>query len=97
MTDSLNTNTHYTFQSINKWFKANLLSLNYEKTQCVQFRTKNSLQIDSKVIYGNNTISNVSHTKFLSLVIDNTLFWSTHIEGIVNKLGSVCYMFTTHL
>jgi len=34
-----------TFQIRNKWFKASLLSLNYEKTQCVQFRTKNVGQL----------------------------------------------------
>lgn len=38
--DSLNTNMHNTFQITNKRFKANLLSSNYAKTQCVQFRTK---------------------------------------------------------
>jgi hypothetical protein len=84
---SLNTNVHKYFQIINKWFKANLLYLNYAKTQCVQFRTKNAIQTGSKIIFGNNTILNVSHTKFL------VLSSSTHIEGIVNKLSSVCYMF----
>jgi len=93
MTDSLNTNMHNTFQIINELFKANLLSLNYEKTQCVQFRTKNSTQIDSKVIYINNAISNVSHTKYLGLVVDNTLSWNSHIEGIVNKLSCLLYVY----
>ena len=91
--DSLNTNKHNTFPIINKWFKANLPSSNYAKTHCVQFRTKNAMQIDSKIAYGNNIIWNVSHTKLLVLAIDSTLSSSTHIEGTVNKLSSVCCMF----
>ena len=51
------------------------------------------MQIDCKIIYGNNINSNVSHTKFLVLAIDSTLSSSTHIEGTVNKLSSVLYMF----
>jgi len=66
--------------------------LNYEKTQHPQFRTKNSMQIDSKIININNAISNVSHTKYLGLVVDNTLSWSSHIEGIVNKLSCLLYV-----
>jgi hypothetical protein len=50
------------------------------------------MPIDSKIIYGNNIISNVSHTKFIGLVIDNILAWSNHIEEIVSKLWSVCCM-----
>ena len=39
--DSLNKNINSTFQIVYKWYKANLLSLNYVKTQCTEFRTKN--------------------------------------------------------
>jgi hypothetical protein len=44
-TASLNTHMLNTFQIRNKWFKDSLISLNYEKTQCVQFRTKNVGQL----------------------------------------------------
>jgi len=75
---------HNTIQITNKWFKTKWLSLNYKKTR-VQFRTKNTTPIDSKIICGNNIISNVSHTDFLGLVIDNILALSNHIEEIVSK------------
>ena len=66
--------------------------LNYEKTRCAQLRTKNVMQIDIKIIYVSNIISNVSHFKFLGLIIDNALSCCTHIEGTVNKLNTFCYM-----
>jgi hypothetical protein len=88
----LNMNKNTMFQIVNKWFTSNLLSLNYEKTQCIQFRTKNSVHNDNKIMYHNNTISNISNIKFLGLILESTLSWSKHIEGLINKLSSVCYM-----
>ena len=43
------------------------------------------MPIYSKIIYGNNAISNVSHTNFLRLVIDDILAWSSRIEETVSK------------
>ena len=42
------------------------------------------MPVDSKIMYGNNIISNVSHTNCLGLVIDN-IAWSNHIAEIVSK------------
>jgi hypothetical protein len=44
------------------------------KTQSVQFRKKNVMQIDRKIIYiyYDNLNSYVSHTKFLDLHTENT-------------------------
>jgi hypothetical protein len=86
---NMNRNMNNTFQIVNKWFKSNLLSLNYEKTQCTQFRTnffkllirtKNSMQNDNRITYGNNIISDVPHIKFLGLILDSTWSWSKRIE-----------------
>jgi hypothetical protein len=43
-----------TFKNINEWFKANLLSLNFDKTNFIQFITKNSSRIDVNVGCDNN-------------------------------------------
>ena len=88
--DELNMNR--TFQIVNKWFQSNLLSLNYGKILCIQPRTKNSIQNENTITYGNNIISNVYHTKFLGLTLDSTLSWRKNIEGLINKLSSVCCM-----
>jgi hypothetical protein len=34
----------------------------------------------------------VSHLKFLGLIIDDRLSWNLHIDNIVKRLTSVCYM-----
>ena len=47
----------------NKWFKVNLLSLNFDKTWYIEFITGNSSFIDMTIGYDNNLITNVSNTK----------------------------------
>jgi hypothetical protein len=40
----------------------------------------------------NNRISNNSYTKFLGLIVDNALSWKLHIEQLINKLSTACYV-----
>jgi hypothetical protein len=39
----------------------------------MQFKTKNATSTDSKITYHNNVITEVPHTKFLGLEMENTL------------------------
>ena len=40
----------------------------------------------------NNRISNSIYTKFLGLVVDNTLSWKPHIDHLINTLSTACYV-----
>jgi hypothetical protein len=62
--------------------------LNFDKTHYVEFRTKNYYQVETIVRYEQKNISSSTETKFLGLIIDETLSWNQHIEQIANKL---CY------
>jgi hypothetical protein len=46
-----------TFTCINKWFEINLLSINVNKTHCIQFKTKNEPTIDINIVYNNQPIT----------------------------------------
>jgi hypothetical protein len=59
-------------EDINKWFTTNLLSLNAEKTQYMQFVTKTSSLIDLHVEYKNKEMASTSDTKCLALTLDKT-------------------------
>ena len=50
-----------------------------EKTHYIHFKTKNSQPIDISMYLDKNRISNNSYTKFLGLIVDNTLSWKPHI------------------
>jgi hypothetical protein len=79
------------FQSINRWFTSNLLSLNVEKTHFMQFVTKTSSLLDLNIMHGDKKIVNTHNTKFIGLMLDNTFSWKVHIDSIVPKLSSACY------
>jgi len=36
--------------------------------------------------------SNNPYTEFLSLIVDNTLSWKPHIDHLINKLSTACYV-----
>jgi hypothetical protein len=72
--------TNNILQDINKWFTTNLLPLNAEKTQYMQFATKTSSLIDLHVMYTNKELANNFNTKFLRLTLDNTFSWKNHID-----------------
>jgi len=57
----------------------------------VEFRTKNYYQVKTKVKYEHKNISNSTETKFLGLIINETLSWNQHIDEIATKLCSACY------
>jgi hypothetical protein len=62
---------------MSKWFSANKLSLNLEKTNIIKCITKNSLQYLLNIGYSDKYIEEGLNTKFLGLQIDNHLKWKT--------------------
>jgi hypothetical protein len=55
---------------INEFFRSILLSLNFNKTYFLQFRTKNSKKFDLKITLLNKHFTGTTNTKFLGLTID---------------------------
>jgi len=80
-----------TIDNINNWFRCNLLSLNFDKTYFLQFRPKNSYEIDIKISCHNKLIKKTKNTKFLALDIDSCLSWKNHNDQIMFKLSRTCY------
>ena len=79
------------FANVNEWYRKNLLFLNFNKTTCLQFQTKNSQKLDLNITLQNNQITNSRNTKFLGLTIEEMLSWKCHINHILSRLSSVCY------
>jgi hypothetical protein len=81
---------------MSKWFTANKLALNLDKTNTIKFTTNNALQCLLSTGYDNYLEESV-HTKFLGLLIDNHLNWKSHIDQLVSKLITACYAIRTLL
>jgi len=71
---------------LSKWFTANRLSLNIDKTCYSVFGIlKNDLQNLQLKING-KPISNVDDCKYLGILIDSKLTWQDHIDGVYKKI-----------
>jgi hypothetical protein len=60
-------------EKISKWFQTNLLIMNFNKTNYIQFMTKSKPTVDIHISYKANFINNTNSTKFLGLTLDSTL------------------------
>ena len=65
-------------KELNNWFDTNLLKLNFHKTHFMEFKTKKQLNHNAHDLHPTNYITNTSVTKFLGLLIDETLTWNEH-------------------
>jgi hypothetical protein len=63
----------FSFEQLNAWFNTNLLSLNYNKTQYVQFRVTISLPTQVVISYKNKCIVSDTNTRFLGITMDSSL------------------------
>jgi len=75
-----------------KWFKSNIMLLNYDKTTFMQFssninyRSKvNTQSTDCKINYTNSF-------KFLGIKMESSLTWKKHIDYVNSKLNSLGYI-----
>ena len=67
------------------WFRANKLTLNLNKTECLVFHPSGkSSKIDLKL--GNETIHSTESTKFLGMWLENQLSWKKHITHVILKI-----------
>jgi len=89
--ERLQTALNKTLSDINLWFKANFLTLNFNKTYYLQFQTKNYIDSTLDIKYLNKNIANHPYTNFLGFMVDDNLTWNCHINQLISKLNSVCY------
>jgi len=80
--DHVQSDLNIAFGQLSKWVKANLFSLNFDKTYIIQFTNKSTCTSDIPITYEDKQIRTAIETKFLGLFINNNLSWKTHIENI---------------
>jgi len=74
-----------------KWFGANKLVLNLDKTNIMKFITRNSAYSTLNIGYKQKNIEGTVNIKFIGLKIDNHINWKNHIEEMIPKLSAACY------
>jgi hypothetical protein len=88
----LNYNMQSIFETLNKWFKANQLTLNFDKTHYIHFVIKKDKFAKLMIGYNNKFVACTSTTKFLGMSLNETLSWDNHTEALAKKLGMACYI-----
>ena len=77
-------------EAVNQYMRCNLLHVNIKKCCYIHFkpRGRNPSKIDESLslVLGNNTIKQVTETKFLGVNIDEKLSWQPHIKYLNSKL-----------
>jgi hypothetical protein len=77
---------------LSDWFSKNLLSLNIVKTCCINFSANNKMAITRDVGNLLPQISSSYDLKFLGIIITRTMNWERHIDELLIRLSSACYM-----
>ena len=87
--ENVNTVLNNELEKINKWMSQNHLKLNISKTKFMIFapRSKTNSPIKITLKIGTKEIEQVSHYKYLGLIIDDKLNWKQHITFLATKLS----------
>ena len=81
-----------TYNNVKTCFMINSLSINIQKTQYILFKAKNKPTFDVNTVSDNKLITPVSDTKLLDIYLQDSLNWNNHIQHIIPKLSSACYI-----
>jgi hypothetical protein len=74
------------------WFSANGLILNMERTNKMKFTSSYHQNEAFQFIYQNKRITGTNNTKFLGQELDKNRNQKNHVQKIIPKLSSVCYL-----
>lgn len=92
--DTLINTTNNQLKGIDNWFSANLLKLNYEKTQMIIWSPHhqldvNKLYIKDKIKISEVILNFVPNLTYLGIKIDEALNWQAHITYIIKKIAFI--------
>jgi len=86
--DPLVKSVNLELEKITDWFKANKLSLNIKKTHFILYRTKNKKIVSNiSIKIDNIAINQETSTKFLGVIINQSLSWNDHISIVKQKVS----------
>jgi hypothetical protein len=64
----------------------------FQQNSLRTIHTKNKPKFYIKITYNNKQISTISSNKFLGIYTNYTINWKNHIEYILPKLSTTCYV-----
>ena len=76
------------YGKLSDWFAHNRLTLNYGKTEFINFSKPANVSSNDRIILkiDGNLIKEVTQSKFLGVFIDKDISWRVHIGKVATKL-----------
>ena len=90
--DELNHISNSVLLHISKWFQVNQFVLNANKTHAVQFTPHKVRYYPLNLTYADKILVETNTVKFLVLRLDSHLSWKTHINSLLCKLSTACFI-----
>lgn len=87
--DALHVKVTSELNNVKCWIRANRLRLNISKTNYILFQNRSRNYSIPPVLVDGTIIEQVSHTKFLGVIIDENLNWKYHIDQTCLKLSKI--------
>lgn len=79
-------------QLFDNWCYKNRLIINYDKTVCINFKTKQkNINFNFNLSFNNYPLTLQTETKFLGILLDENISWSKHIDQLCSKLVQSCF------
>jgi hypothetical protein len=75
-----------------KQFWANYLRLNVTKTNIITFTHTKLENYPLTLVFSGQTLTELDNLKFLGLYIDSHLTWKSHIDFLLCKLSTACFV-----
>ena len=75
--------------NLSNWFAANKLSINISKTCSVLFRSRHKFHAENEllIIHESQEVQQVSHFKYLGVILDQHLDFKSHVDYIRGKVS----------
>ena len=81
-------------RDIDKWFSANLLTLNTEKSFFCIFRKRNkAMNVPEKIVFNDKSITRAKNIRYLGITLDEYLDWNEHISLLCKSLKTFFNVF----
>ena len=82
-------------EHLDKWFTANLLTLNTDKSYFCIFRTtqNHNINLPNEIKFNDKSIKRASSIKYLGITLDEFLNWNEHITCTIKSLNSLFSVF----
>lgn len=85
--DALKNEMQHDLDLLKTYITENLLTINIKKTNYIIFKNRQDIQNNIILKYDSSIISRVTEVKYLGLIINNKLNWTSHIDQIKTKIG----------